>query len=128
MRDIEGRSNYVAGMVWNVWAEYFDVQHNQLPPFEFLRIGGGDDLIFASGVSEGQLEGFIEHVKMHPLLKFRKEAQFWLVPWRWFGKWVVFSAQPRQRYNGIRTEVWDSNEAFDFDQIGDSRLKPLYGN
>ena len=77
MRAAETRQYYIAGMVWNFWANYWTSKDELIPPLHYLRMGGGEDLIFVSGVSEQALDGFLTAVKSAPELGFQKQGDWW---------------------------------------------------
>lgn len=125
MRKAEAKENYVAGVVWNIWADYWANKLPQVPPLTYMRVGGGEDFIFVSVVSEKDLDGFIEAVKATPDLRFFKQADWWLPRHRWFGSWTVFSAQIKQAYFGIERRIFANDEVFDYEASGDPRTTPL---
>jgi hypothetical protein len=125
MRKAEAKEFYAAGVVWNTWADYWWPKVAVIPPLVYLRVGGGEDYIFVSGVSEADLDGFIQAVKETPDLKFFKQGEWWLPTHRWFGTWTVFSAQVKAAFIGFERPIFASEEAFDFDNSGDPRLKSL---
>ena len=124
-RMAENKQFYIAGIVWNMWAEYWTAKGGTIPPFHYLRIGGGEDFIFASPVEEKDLDGFIEAVQAAADLKFVKHGDWWLPNVRWFGHWSVFSATVRQAFLGLERRVWGYGEVIDFDGSGDPRMTPL---
>jgi CheY-like chemotaxis protein len=73
----------------------------------------------------------LARVRTHLALKatadfrFSRHGDWWLPPWRWFGHWVVFSAEVRQAFMGVERRVWGRGEVIDFDNTGDSRMTPL---
>jgi hypothetical protein len=125
MRKAEAQEFYVAGLVWNIWADFWTGKVTQVPPLSFMRVGGAEDFIFISAVSEQDLDGFIQAVKATPDLSFRKHSDWWLPPFRWFGTWVVFAAQVRQAHFGIGRRIFTNDEVFDFEGSGDPRTTPL---
>ncbi len=88
-------------------------------------MGGSEDYIFVPGVSEADLDGFIQAVKETPDLKFIKQKSWWLPPHRWYGTWTVFSAQVKAAFVGFERRIFASEEVFDFENSGDPRTTPL---
>ncbi|BDS49494.1 hypothetical protein [Rhodoluna sp. KAS3] len=125
MRKAEAKEFYVAGTVWNIWADYWTPITDPVPPLSYFKMGGGEDYIFVSAVSEQDLDGFIQAVKATPDLKFFKQGKWWLKPHRWYGTWSVFSAEIRQGFFGIDRRIFASEEVLDFDGSGDTRMTPL---
>jgi len=125
MREVEAREAHAAAIVWNTWADYWSTRVEKVPPLQFLRVGGGEDYIFVSAVSEADLDGFISTVKATPDLKFKRQGSFWLQPTIWFGTWVVFSAVVRQAFVGIERRLFSDDTVYDFDRLGDPRTTPL---
>jgi hypothetical protein len=125
MRKAEAKEFYVAGTVWNIWVEYWSDKLERVPPLSYLRMGGGEDYIFISAVSGGDLDGFLEAVKATSDLRFFKQGSWWLPPHRWFGTWSPFSAQIRQAYFGYERRIFAKDEVFDFEGSGDPRTTPL---
>ena len=121
----ENKEYYIAGIVWNIWADYWTTRGVLVPPFHYLRIGGGEDFIFVCAVGSKELDGFIEAVQSAADLKFAKQGDWFLPNVRWFGKWSVFSAGVRQAFVGIERRVWGYGEVIDFDGSEDSRMTPL---
>lgn len=128
MRKAEAKESYAAGLVWNVWADYWSDKAAIVPPISFLRVGGGEDYLFVTAVSEADLEAFLQAVKATPDLKFFKQGGWWLQTHRWFGGWLVFRAEVRQAFVGIERRIFSSGEVFDFDGSGDPRTTPLRSN
>lgn len=102
MSSAEQRQYLIAGMVWSFWANYWTDQGQLIPPLHYLRMGGGEDFIFVSGVSETQLDGFISAVKSVPELGFSKQGSWWLHSSHWFGHWTNFSATIRPALDGVQ--------------------------
>lgn len=121
----ENREFYIAGVVWNIWADYWTSVQDHIPPLHYMRTGGGEDFIFVSGVSEQKLNAFLKSVQSTADLRFTQQGDWWLTPVRWFGHWTVFSAGTRQPYVGIERRVWGGDEVIDFDSSGDSRMTQL---
>ncbi|MDH6409647.1 hypothetical protein M2113_000608 [Aurantimicrobium minutum] len=124
-RMAENKEYYIAGTVWNIWADYWVANGGIIPPLHYLRVGGGEDFIFVSAVANKDLDGFIQAVQAAPDLKFQKQGDWWLQTIRWFGHWTVFSASVRQGYIGLERRVWGYDEVIDFDGSGDPRMTPL---
>jgi hypothetical protein len=125
MRKAEAREYHAAGLVWNVWADYWNTRVERVPPLQYVRVGGGEDYIFVSAVSEADLDGFLSTVKATPDLEFRKQGKWWLSTSVWFGTWVVFSATVRQAFVGYGRRIFSNDEVFDFFNSGDPRTTPL---
>jgi hypothetical protein len=125
MSQAENKEYYISGTVWNIWADYWTPKNPTVPPLHYLRIGGTEDFVFVSSISVKDLDGFIEAVKATADLRFSRHGDWWLPPWRWFGDWVVFSAEVRQAFMGVERRVWGRGEVIDFDNTGDSRMTPL---
>ena len=125
MRAVEGREYYLSGVVWNMWAEYWTTQDQLIPPLHFMRIGGGEELIFVSAASVKEAAGFLASVKAAAELIYTEQSDWWLPPWRWFGHWSVFSARIRQNYVGIERNLLVGDEVIDYFNSGDSRTIPL---
>jgi len=121
----DNKEFYIAGTVWNIWADYWTTKGGGIPPLHYLRMGGGEDFIFVSAVEEKELDGFIEAVQAAADLRFTKQGDWFLTNVRWFGKWSVFSAAVRQAFVGIERRVWGYGEVLDFDGSGDPRMTPL---
>lgn len=124
-RMAENREYYIAGTVWNIWADYWVAKGELIPPLHYMRIGGGEDFIFVSAVGNKDLDGFIQAVQATPDLKFQKQGDWWLPTVRWFGHWSIFSASVRQAFIGFERRVWGYDEVIDFDRSGDSRMTQL---
>ena len=103
MRTAEGRQYQIAGMVWNYWAKYWTGKDELIPPLHYLRMGGGEDLIFVSGVSEQALDGFLTAVKSAPELGFQKQGDWWLQTNQWFGHWTTFQVTVRPTLSAINS-------------------------
>ena len=101
MRTAEQRQFHIAGVVWNIWANYWTGLGELIPPLHYLRMGGGEDFIFVSGVSEKALDGFITAVKSAPELSFQKQGDWWLHSSNWYGHWTTFSATLRPSFVGL---------------------------
>ena len=125
-RMADNKEFYIAGTVWNIWADYWQKTTGSVPPFHYLRIGGGEDFIFVSAVASKDLDGFIEAVQAAADLKFMKQGDWWLPNVRWFGQWSAFSATVRQAFLGVERRVWGYGEFIDFDGSGDERMTPLW--
>lgn len=125
MRKAEAKDHFVSGIVWNLWADYWSPKVSQVPPMAYLRVGGGEDYIFVSAVSEGDLDSFLTAVKATPDLEFHKQGNWWLMPMYWFGSWVVFSATIRQGFYGIERRIFANEQSWDFFQSGHPGLTPL---
>jgi len=125
MRKAEAKEFYAAGLVWNVWAEYWSGKVPVVPPFSYLRVGGGEDYIFVTAVTEADLDGFLNTVKGTADLMFHKQGGWWLPPHRWFGTWSVFSAQVRLSFVGFERTIFSSDDVMDFERSGDPRTTPL---
>ena len=104
MRTAEQRQFYIAGMVWNLWANYWTNKGELIPPLHYLRMGGGEDFIFVSGVSEKALDDFLLVVKAAPELAFTKQGDWWLPSSHWYGHWTTFSVNIRPALDGV--ERW----------------------
>jgi len=102
MATAEQRQYLIAGMVWSLWANFWTSQGDLIPPLHYLRMGGGEDFIFVSGVSEKQLDGFLLAVKSVPELEFKKQGGWWLHSSHWFGHWTNFSATIRPALDGVQ--------------------------
>jgi hypothetical protein len=126
MRKAEAKEHYVAGLVWNVWADYWISKGQEAPPFAYLRTGGGEDFIFVTATSGEDLDGFIQTVKGTPDLKFSKQGNWWLPGHFWFGDWSVFSASVRQGFFGFARPIFSREEVIDFEGTGDSRMTQLH--
>lgn len=124
-RMAENKEYYIAGTVWNLWADYWVGKGELIPPLHYLRVGGGEDFIFVSAVGNKDLDGFIQAVQAAPDLRFEKQGDWWLPTVRWFGHWSIFSATVRQAYVGMERRVWGYGEVIDFDGTGDPRMTPL---
>ncbi len=107
MRAIELRQNYIAGMVWSIWATYWTSLDQLIPPLHFLRMGGGEDFIFVSGATETALDGFLASVKASPELAYVKQGDWWLPTSNWYGHWTVFQVSIRPALDGV--ERWRSS-------------------
>jgi hypothetical protein len=125
MRKAEDKEFYVAGTVWNIWADYWSGKVEKVPPLSYLRVGGGEDYIFVSAVSDGDLDGFLQAVKATPDLKFHPQGDWWLLPHRWYGTWALFSAEIGQAFVGYERRIFANDEVLDFDKSGDPRTTPL---
>jgi len=125
MRKAEAKEFYSAGLVWNIWADYWTHKVPIVPPFSYLRVGGSGDYIFATTVSDADLDGFIQAVKGNADFKFQAQGNWWLPTHYWFGTWKVFSASVRQPFFGFDRGIYASNEVLDFNRSGDSRMTPL---
>lgn len=125
MRKAEARDHFVSGIVWNLWADYWAGKVAKVPPMTFLRMGGGEDYIFVSAVSEADLDSFLTAVKATPDLEFHRQGEWWLRPEFWFGSWVVFSATIRQGFYGIERRIFANEQVWDFFQSGHPGLTPL---
>ena len=101
MRTAEQRQYFIAGMVWNFWANYWTGKGELIPPLHYLRMGGGEDFIFVSGVSETALDGFLTAVKSAPELGFQKQGDWWIRTTHWYGHWTVFAVTIRPALNGV---------------------------
>ena len=101
MRTAEQRQYYIAGMVWNFWANYWTGKDELIPPLHYLRMGGSEDFIFVSGVSETALDGFLTAVKSAPELSFQKQGDWWLHTSHWYGHWTTFSVSIRPALDGV---------------------------
>lgn len=88
-------------MVWSIWSNYWTGLGELIPPLHYLRIGGGEDFIFVSGVSEKALDGFLTAVKSAPELYFQKQGDWWLHSFSWYGHWTTFSATLRPSFVGL---------------------------
>lgn len=125
LRMAENKEYYIAGTVWNIWADYWVSHGGTIPPLHYQRIGGGEDFIFVSAVGANDLEGFIQSVQAAADLRFEKQGDWWLPTVKWFGHWSVFSATVRQGFVGIERRVWGYDEVIDFDGTGDERMTQL---
>jgi len=125
VRKAEAKEFYAAAVVWNVWADYWASKVAVVPPLVYLRVGGGEDYVFVSGVAEADLDGFITTVKETPDLRFFRQGTWWLPPQRWFGTWTVFSAQVKTAFVGFERRIFSADEVFDFEESGDPRTTPL---
>jgi hypothetical protein len=101
MRTAEQRQYFIAGMVWNFWASFWTGKGELIPPLHYLRMGGSEDFIFVSGVSETALDGFLTAVKSAPELGFQKQGDWWLQTNHWYGHWTVFAVTIRPALNGV---------------------------
>jgi len=101
MRTAEHRQFYVAGVVWSVWANYWTGLGELIPPLHYLRMGGNEDYIFVSGVSEKALDGFLTAVKSAPEMSYTKQGDWWIHSSRWYGHWTTFSATVRPSVIGM---------------------------
>lgn len=126
MKKAEAKEFYVAGLVWNVWANYWTSKGQEAPPFTYLRTGGGEDFLFASAISGADLDGFIQTVKGTPDLVFTVRSDWWLPGHFWFGNWSVFSATVRQAHFGFDRPIFSREEIIDCERTGDYRMTQLH--
>ena len=125
MRKIEAKANYIAGCVWNIWSSHWFEASGSTPPFHFLRIGGSEDLLFATTLTESELHSFLKSQSHHADFVFEAQGTWPVADVQWFGHWTTFSARIREGFAGLERKVWGGDEAFDFDDSGDPRLRPL---